>query len=334
MHTYALDMAWRPVLADLGVSTADVLRRAGLPADLLSRENVRLPMDAYHAFWSAIEAEHGGPQFPLRLVEAMRAESFSPPIFAALCSPDLHTAATRIQRYKPLIGPMRLEIDVVQSGPHTGALEMACVWPEDAPVPPASMVVVELLFFVFLARLATRHHVVPLVASMSGPLPGDAAYDAYLGTPITTGPRRGVLFAAADVQRPFLTANPGMWAAFEPSLRTRLSELSAQATMAERVHATLLESLPSGRVSMAQVAKQLAVSTRTLQRRLHAEQTTFGAVLRDTREKLARHYLERTKLAAAEIAFLLGFEEPNSFYRAFNDWTGQTPDTVRRAALL
>ncbi|MCA9539416.1 MAG: helix-turn-helix transcriptional regulator [Myxococcales bacterium] len=83
---------------------------------------------------------------------------------------------------------------------------------------------------------------------------------------------------------------------------------------------------------MEDIARRLGMGKRTLQRRLGAEDTTYQKVLQQTRESLARHHLARTRLAAAEIAFLLGFEEPNSFYRAFHDWTGMTPDTARQAA--
>ncbi len=81
------------------------------------------------------------------------------------------------------------------------------------------------------------------------------------------------------------------------------------------------------------VAKRLSYSKRTLQRKLSQEGTSFQKLLQSTREALARHYLRQTNLAAAEISFLLGFEEPNSFYRAFSDWTGQTPEKVRQMAL-
>ncbi|MEM9654001.1 MAG: helix-turn-helix domain-containing protein, partial [Actinomycetota bacterium] len=73
-------------------------------------------------------------------------------------------------------------------------------------------------------------------------------------------------------------------------------------------------------------------STRTLQRRLSEEGTSFQSVLNATRESLARHYLVNGGLAAGEIAFLLGYEEPSSFYRAFHSWTGQTPERVRAEA--
>ncbi len=80
------------------------------------------------------------------------------------------------------------------------------------------------------------------------------------------------------------------------------------------------------------MARRLAVSTRPLQRRLNEEGTSFQAVLNATRESLARHYLVNGGLAAGEIAFLLGYEEPSSFYRAFHNWTGQTPERVRAEA--
>lgn len=78
-------------------------------------------------------------------------------------------------------------------------------------------------------------------------------------------------------------------------------------------------------------ARKLTMSRRTLQRRIEAEGTSYQQILDTTRHDLAAHYLENTALSIAEIAFLLGFREPNSLYRAFRGWTGTTPDHVRRA---
>ena len=80
---------------------------------------------------------------------------------------------------------------------------------------------------------------------------------------------------------------------------------------------------------MTAVTTHLAVSSRTLQRQLRLEGTTFQAVLASTREDLARHYLSHGAMRAAEIAYLLGYDDTNSFYRAFRSWTGTTPETLR-----
>jgi AraC-like DNA-binding protein len=106
-------------------------------------------------------------------------------------------------------------------------------------------------------------------------------------------------------------------------------ELDETASTSERVRALLLEALPSGQASMDAVAGRLAMSKRTLQRRLGEDGATFQSLVNQTREALARHYLSQTTLSNSEISFLLGFENPNSFFRAFQDWTGCTPDGLR-----
>jgi AraC-like DNA-binding protein len=80
---------------------------------------------------------------------------------------------------------------------------------------------------------------------------------------------------------------------------------------------------------MADVAQSLSVSTRTLQRCLRDEETTFQAVLTATRNRLPRHYLAIGDLSADQISFLLGYDDPKSFYRAFRTWTGVTPTHAR-----
>ncbi len=71
-----------------------------------------------------------------------------------------------------------------------------------------------------------------------------------------------------------------------------------------------------------------------MQRRLSRETTSYQAVLSETRESLARHYLSSSSLPIDEISFLLGYEDTHSFYRAFKDWTGLTPQGVRSGATI
>lgn len=327
-RAYALDMAWPAILHALGVRPSDVLRRAGLPEDLLASSSASLESEAYFRFWTALEALAGEGRLPLRLYEVLRTESFSPPLFAALCSPNLAAALRRLSQYKVLIAPMRLEIDEAKD-----TVAVRPRWLERALPPPPSLVVAELLFFVYLARAGTREQVSPLaIVTSDMPVP-KAPYEELIGCAFKKGAEHAVVFSKADALRPFLSSNDSMWAIFEPALRKRVAELDASATTTERVRATLLEGIPSGGASIEEVAQRLALSKRTLQRRLEDEGTSFQKVLRDTREALARHYLGRTQLPVAEISFLLGFEEPNSFFRAFNEWTGATPEAVRKAAV-
>jgi AraC-like DNA-binding protein len=320
---FTLDPGIKVFINDLRMSWPRVLRRAALPGDLLAQGPAMLTTDEYFRFWSALEDEGGDRDLALDVGQAISVETFSPPIMAALCSPDLKVAAHRIATYKPLVGPLRLDVTGNADG-----LRIAYQWPPDQQ-PPALLTTSELVFWVALARIATRHHVRPVQVTVPA-LPRDpAGLEGFLGARVRTGGMHAVTFSAADAARPFLTQNEPMWRFFAPELRRRLSDLQASTTVAERVRAALHETLPAGGTSMTAVTSRLAVSSRTLQRQLREEGTTYQAILASTRENLARHYLRRGNLHTSEIAFLLGYDDTNSFYRAFRNWTGTTPETLR-----
>ena len=198
---------------------------------------------------------------------------------------------------------------------------------------PKSLAMTELIFLTQLVRLGTRHRVIPLEVVVPELPASLAEYANYFGVLPKKGATIRVSFLAQDAVRPFLTTNETMWAYFEPGLRKRLSTLDSMAKMSERVRSVLLEGLPSGEYSIEFVAKQLAVSKRTLQRQLSEESTNFMDILNATRRQLAQHYLNSPSVSQGEIAFLLGFQEVNSFIRAFKDWTGRTPGAYRELEL-
>ena len=327
-NAFAVQPGWGILLRDIGIQPADVLRRAGLPDDLLTRDSPTLSTAEYFRFWRGLEREAADPTLPIRIGRAISVEVFDAPIFAALCSPDLNVGARRISRFKRLFGPMALHVD---QGPAATRLEVEFLDKTEAP--PAVLVATELVFFVQLARLATREEIRPVAVTTPDPPQPANAYTEYFGRAVESGPGDVVTFSAEDAARPFLTANAKMWEFFEPELRKRLSELDESATVTDRVRGALFELLPSGSASLHSVSKKLAVSTRTLQRRLGAEGRSFQRVLDTTREELARHYLGSSAMSGAEISYLLGYDDPNSFFRAFHAWTGETPEQARTAML-
>ncbi len=330
-NNYSVWHGWRLLLRDLELSAANVLRRAQLPGDLFARENASLDTPQFFRLWTALEAEaahHGDPTpLPLRIAHALSAEWFDPALFAALCSADLNAALLRIARYKRLVAPMSLQVDIT---PHHTTLGL--LWLDQTLAPPPVLMAFELVFFVQLARLATRTPVQPLALTCPTTWEPAAPYEDFFGCKAEDGPVLTLRFGAEDARRPFLTANHGMWAFFEPALRHRLHDLDRQATMTERVRSALLEALPAGDLAMDAVCRKLGVSTRTLQRRLRDEGSSFQKTLDEVRQSLAQHYLQQSAMTGAEISFLLGFEDPSSFVRAFQGWTGVTPQSVRAAA--
>jgi AraC-like DNA-binding protein len=112
----------------------------------------------------------------------------------------------------------------------------------------------------------------------------------------------------------------------EEALADRPQERASHRSAVERV---LPQLLPHARASAPNVAQKLALSQRTLSRKLRDEGASFAAILDETRAALARRYLVERNLPVSQIAWLLGYDEVSSFTRAFKRWTGMTPRRFR-----
>lgn len=110
-----------------------------------------------------------------------------------------------------------------------------------------------------------------------------------------------------------------------------LRSLEDSQTIRGRVESTLASILHTGSAKIEHVATALGLSSRSLQRKLHAEGASFEVVLDELRHRLALHYLSRGAASIHEVAYLVGFSDPAAFSRAFKRWTGRTPREARAA---
>ena len=158
-------------------------------------------------------------------------------------------------------------------------------------------------------------------------------HEAHYGCRVKfKAPRNAIVFRTADLDRPFTSYNAELLAMLGGQLERELAERKVwQTTVAARVKWILLRLLGGQSADLGEVAKDLGMSNRTLQRRITSEGTSFRQLVRDARCELARHYLLDPSLELAETAFLLGYEDPNSFFRAFREWEGTTPSEWRAA---
>lgn len=313
-------------LAEVGVSPAAVLTAAGLPARLFDATVVRLPVARYFDLWRAIRAVSGDPSVGLRLVQRVRAELTEPLFLALLCARDLGAAADAVARYKRMLSPEALAVS------RDGAeLTLEYVWSPEFGEPPQALVDAELGFLVEVARRATRElGLSPLRLSLRATaLDPGAQHADFFRCPVVLGaPSDAVTFGRDDAHRPFLTHNPSMLQALDPYLRAQTPTESPLA----RLRAALAEGLRGRRMTVRSVARDLALSSRSLQRMLTEHGTTFRAELDAVRNQHALAYLRGSVYSDAEVAWLLGYEDPNSFYRAFRGWNGFTPAEARRRA--
>lgn len=323
-NRFTVPSNWKLMLSDMQIDVNAGLQHAQLPADLFNRQHASLTPAEYYRLWRGMEQAAGDREIALLLAENFSAEAFDAPIFASLCSPDLNTAVERLRHYKPLIGPMNLGVDKDDTAT---TLTIECYGYDE--MVPKTLGLCELVFFNALARLATRERIVPIALTLPRLPDNLPAYTEYFGCELRKGDSITIAFSAADANKPFLTANGAMWDFFEDKLNRKLADLDATASTGERVRAVLMEALPSGVSSIELVAQKLAMSKRTLQRKLSSESESFQSILIAVRADLADHYLERSHLSLGEISFLLGFQESNSFIRAYSGWKGISPGQYR-----
>ena len=324
MPLFRAEPFWQIILRTLALSPGTLTKQAGLAEAIFNPQPEKLDLEGWASLWDALATTVPRPTLALEIGKALSFDAFDPALYATLCSPNLRQAAERLVLYKPLIGPCRLKLT---PGKH---LTIGCQV-LGMPYPPPLWGLAELVVWVTIARHCTAFPIVP--KRISAPLlpSAPAAYTDFFGVPITQGPRYEVVFWNRDAERPFEANDASRWQFFEPVLTRRLADLETQAPTQERVRAALLELLPQGRRRLQAVAERLALSSRSLQRRLAQEGTSFRKVLEDTRAQLATHYLKQSQLSAAEIAFLLGYDDPNSFFPAFRAWTGTTTQALRQS---
>ncbi len=323
--TVHVGKVWRLMLADLGLSAMAVLRRAGLPGGLLDGDGSRITLDEFYALWESLDAEAQSPTLALTLGQIEASEFFDPAFFAAMCAPNMTVAGQRLGEFKRLVGAFSLDVEVM---PTATRFTYRCKYRPDLPT---TLAATEIVFLVNLLRRATRRRVVPQAVVLPSTLQETTAFEDWFGCGISYGDTALFNLDPIEAMRPFLTHDNLMWQSFEPDLRRRMDAAREDLGMRARVENALLEMLPSGRTQIDDVASELAVSRRSLQRRLSEEGTSWLDVLNTARMRLAQHYLTNTNLGAAEVSFLLGFEDPNSFFRAFRRWTGSTPEAWREA---
>src|SRR5258708_2547222 len=140
-----------------------------------------------------------------------------------------------------------------------------------------------------------------------------AMYEAHFHCPVAFNARANVMFYSYQaMEQPFLTANPDLLALLVPQLEVALHEDVPQQKFTDQVKVLLRTRLPSKQPNIQDIARELNISPRTLQRQLADNGTGFQQILEAVRREMAQHYLTASSLDLNEIAYLLGYEEASS----------------------
>lgn len=311
-------------IRQLGIAPRDVARKARLPLTILADRAAVTPAQ-YLSIWQAYSDLVGDTaDGVIKLVRAFETSQYPPNVLATYHARDYRDALNRMVRYKQLCPPESLRM--AEEGEFC-TIELE--WMRGEQPGPPMLVGTTLAFVLELGRRGTGQPITARSVELSHSMGDVKVLEAYFGCPVRTGaPHDRLTLHRRDLDRAFLSNNEELLEILTPVLDESLNEWRSR-SISETVKWILKRSLTRGRVDIVAVACELGMSDRTLQRRLHDEGTTFKQLFTQARHEQAREYLADSELDIQEVAFLVGYEDQNSFYRAFRQWEGVTPSRWR-----
>ncbi len=318
--------------ARAGVPPPELLRAAGLDPRLLADPDSHLLRVQELRLWDEAVRLTGDQDFGLHLAEwaaGFPLEHFDALTFALRSSPTLGEHFRLAGRYVRLIHE-----DVYLSLEEDGDEARLVHGHRPEQIGPRQPVEGMLALTVLHARQCVGEELELRSVRFAHARPERVSeLERVFRAPVCHGcSRNELVLDRALLDRPQRQAEPRLLALLDRQLGALLSIPPERRRFRDVVERCMTGELPEREPVLATVAAQLHMSTRSLQRRLQSEGTSFAEVLAELRRDMALRYLQDRRVSIGEVAFLLGFLDVTGFHRAFKRWTGITPAEHRRLA--
>ncbi len=313
-------------LASLGVDTDEYLRSLGIEPESVRPPDARIPLETYLLIQDEAARYVNDPCLGLHMGEFAEAGSWSILGYLMMNCKTLGEAFEKSARYSRIIG------NLIEAKAELRFNKIKIIYFTPPHAPEMSRHCFEAAFSstVHLMRTLTGANLSPLEVTFTYPEPESTAeYRRVFCCPVLFGQKQNSITIEFNIIfTPILMANPALLAYFEKYAQDFLAELDRKNEYTQAVTKIILSRLDDEALSINKVAREMAVSVRTLQKRLEMEGVVFSDLLRDIREQLAKKYL-RENYSVEQITYLLGFSEPSVFRKAFKKWSGVTPREYR-----
>jgi AraC-like DNA-binding protein len=309
-----------------GIDARALLREAGVDPAALRDPSARIPSTFWDTAGAKAVALIPDPAFALRAARCWHPSNLGALGHAWLASSTLRTGLERLQRYSRVLGEKaELKITNTREG-----LRFVYDHRRRDPVLRAIGSDFVMSLVVDMCRMNYGASLRPVEVRLSRAKPGDIEpYRHFYGCPIHFETNEdSFLLSARVADEPLHTANRQLAGILDSILTAQLAALDKD-NIPARCKSSVLEQLTSGEVSENDMARQLHMSRRTLQRKLAESNTTYQKLVDDTRRDLALRYMEDAGKSITDVTFLLGFSGQSAFTRAFKRWTGTSPTTYR-----
>lgn len=324
IHFAALQGAPAPELVALtGHSLAD-----------LRKEATRLSAEVYDAVLERILRETGDPFFGLHAAEQLNLATAGLIYQIVQTSPTVWEALENSSAYSQLgCRAVDLRLEALADGFRLCAIPDPH-WVARSPRGAAQTVDGNLVFLLRVLDTLTHRKQRPRLLTFSRPRPADTSeYERIFGCPLRFGQAQTALhFAEHDLQQTVITSDYDLLRVLVQQAELRLEALHAQVGFGREVKRIIIGMMRPDFPTIEQVARNLNLSVRSLQRKLRQENTSFSRLTEELRQEMAMGYLRQADLSINEIAHLLNYADGSAFIRSFKRWTGETPQAHRTRA--
>lgn len=314
-----------------GVDPSPLLCEVGIDTAVLGAPHARVADECVQALWLRAPEVARDPDFGLSAARLYRRGLFWILDELVASAETLGDALERGSRHLRLLHDAA-ELRLTQVGP---LAQLELLPDSTAPVARAQME-----FFVACLVLVTRR----LTGSYEHPREvhfrharpaSTAQLESFFECPLYFGAERTlVVFPYAWLRAPVVSADASQRGRLERDASRWLGALGPLQDLTTRVRIHIAQSLAESEPQLSAIAKRLAMSGRTLRRRLEAHGTSFSALVDTVRQRYAARYLLQPDEPLEAIAQRLGFAHPEAFFKAHKRWTGRTPSELRRAGDL
>jgi AraC-like DNA-binding protein len=315
------------IIESSGVDPNPLMHKLCIDPQKIADPNARFPYKRIDQLWAEAAILIDDPCFGLKAATYWHPSHMSALGYAWLSSSSLRTGLQRFSKYmRMLTEGATLELEETDEG-LSAVLRYSS---ESLQQPTRTDSALALLVAMCRANYGADFN--PVSVSLKHPSP-DCSHKFYelFRCPINFDALDNrFMLSLESADKRLQISNPLLSTLHDQYMINYLAQLD-KTNIQERVKSAIIQQLPDGNISDSRVAEFLHMNVRTLQRRLHKENTTFKTQLNNVRQELADRYIRDSSKSLAEISYLLGFSEMSSFSRAFKRWTGETPSHYRQA---
>lgn len=323
-------------LARQGLDTHALLERVQLSPQILAQRDQRVAASTYLELLGHGVQLTGDEQLGLHLGEAVRPGYYGVLGYLIMSCATLADALHRQARYAALVGNLG-QVDLADEPPREGLEpQVTHSWQPLLPQQKRQLCEETMAGWVTFGHWITGLDIPPTEVRFQHAASADTSeYQRIFRCPVLFDQADNALvFSKRLLATPLGQADVQVQVMLDAYADRLLGEIRQSSSVLDRARLELSRQLPEADADLQQIAARLALSPRTLQRRLREAGLSFNQLVDETRQQLVLNYLRDPALELAEIAFLVGFSEPGSLARAFRRWTGQSPGEYRRHLAL